>query len=149
MNTKLKILVTATFIGTWGALMAVHSARADSSADSLHISVYQNGPGSSALLAGDTTGAIKRAEKAARLPQPFGALVNLCAAYIIEGELEVAQEFCMRADQTARKGDIGGVLRDANEVRDARLMAQANLRVLEVLQAQAHDSDHLLADTRE
>ena len=80
--------------------MAVHSARADQGEEALEpyrVSVFQNGPGSAALLSGDTAAAIEIAENALRLPQPFAALANLCAAHLAAGNLRQAESYCQRA----------------------------------------------------
>ena len=128
MQTKLKVVVTAALIGTWGALMAAHGVKAE--ADSTYrVSVYQSGPGSAELLAGDTRAAISTAENALRLPQPFPALVNLCAAHLVAGDLHLARDYCERAVIESRDGVIGG-LASRREVREARDLADANMTVL-------------------
>ncbi len=138
METRLKVIVSAVMIGTWGAFMAAHGAKAEQGTRddmrSQTVRVYENGPGSGALLAGDTQAAIRSAEKALRLPQPFPALVNLCAAHILAGDLPSAERYCERAVEESGEGIVGGAALAARHSREARALAKGNLDALRAYQ---------------
>ena len=133
MNTKRNVILTAAFVSTWSALMAVHTAKAADDESQYRVKVYQNGPGSQELLEGNTKQAIQLAEHALRLPEPFAALVNLCAAHIVQGDLVQAGDYCDKALQEARAERHSGLAGSSRGAKDAHEIVAANMKTLQYL----------------